>query len=103
MNVIACQKGKGWHHVQLDHVTKLEKTWNYENKEHSVHVFFGTLRDGRNTPVVITNVYIQGAGATRVIDSNCDVWENVFTSTNKDDGNAYYAYLKKHGFCRVDN
>ena len=103
MEIAACQKGKGWHHVQLDNVTQLEKTWNHENEVHSVHAFFGTLRDGRNTPAIIMNVSIQGCGATKIIDENCDIWENVFTSTTKEDGNEYYKYLKKHGFCRVED
>jgi hypothetical protein len=97
-SVIALQKNIGWKHVQLDKVTKLQKSWEYENKEYRVDVYFGKLRDGNFTPVVIMNVYEQGAGTKQVIDDNCDVWENMFTSTTKDEGNEYFKYLRKHGF-----
>lgn len=100
-SVIACQKGIGWKHVQLDKVTKMVKSWNWDNKEYRVDVFFGTLRDGRFTPVVVMNVYEQGAGAKHVVDDNCDVWKNMFTSTTKNEGNEYYKYLLKHGFEKV--
>ena len=97
-NVIALHKNEGWKHVQLDDVTKLQKSWTWNEKEYRVDVFFGRLRDGRFTPVVIMNVYEQGADTRQVVDNNCDVWENIFTSTTKDEGNNYYLYLKKHGF-----
>ena len=99
--VIALQKGKGWSHVQLDDITKMQKGWSWDGKEYRVDVYFGTLRDGRFTPVVIMNVYEQGAGAKEVIDDNCDVWTNVFTSTTKEEGNEFFGYLQKHGFERV--
>lgn len=99
-NIIALTK-TGWSHVQLDDVTSLQKEWNYENKEYRVDVFFGTLRDGKQTKVVIMNVYEQGAGTKQVTDDNCDVWNNMFTSTNKEEGNEYYKYLKKHGFKKI--
>ena len=105
-SVIALQKNVGWSHVQLDEITKLQKSWTEEREgyvaECRVDVFFGRLRDGRFTPVVIMNVYDQGAGAKRVIDDNCDVWTNVFTSTTKDEGNDYFRYLLKHGFKAVE-
>lgn len=101
MSVIALQKNVGWSHVQLDDITKMQKSWRYDNKEYRVDVYFGRLRDGRCTPVVIMNVYEQGAGAKQVIDDNCDVWKNLFTSTTKDEGNDYFLYLKKHGFQKV--
>lgn len=99
--VIALQKGIGWSYVQLDEITKLQKSWNWEGKEYRVDVYFGRLRDGRETPVVIMNVYEQGAGAKQVVDDNCDVWNNMFTSTTADAGNEYFRYLKKHGFKTV--
>ena len=101
MDVIACQKGIGWSHVQLDEITKMRKAWNWEAKEYRVDVFFGRLRDGRSTPVVIMNVYEQGAGAKQVIDNNCDVWQNMFTRTTEADGNEFFRYLRKHGFAVV--
>ena len=64
--------------------------------------YFGKLCDGNETPVVIMNVYNQGCGAKMVIDDNCDVWRNIFTSTNKEEGNGFWEYLKKHGFVRVE-
>ena len=67
-SVIALQKNVGWKHVQLDGVVKLQKSWNYEGEEYRVDVFFGTLRNGNATPVVIMNVYRQGAGTKEVID-----------------------------------
>lgn len=97
-SIIALQKNVGWKHVQLDEVTKMQKSWTWEQKEYRVDVFFGKLRDGSLTPVVIMNVYEQGAGAKNVVDDNCDVWENLFTSTTKDEGNNYFMYLRKHGF-----
>ena len=100
-DVIACTRNAGWTHVQLDEVTKMQKSWKWENKEYRVDVFFGRLRDGGNTPVVIINVYEQGAGAKQVVDDNCDVWKNMFTSTTKDEGNEYYRYLLKHSFKTV--
>lgn len=100
-NVIALQKNVGWKHIQLDDVTKMQKSWNWYGKEYRVDVFFGRLINGHKTPVVIMNVYEQGAGAKQVIDDNCDVWENMFTSTTKDEGNNYFLYLKKHGFAVV--
>lgn len=102
-SVIALQKGIGWKHVQLDEITKLQKSWIYEDKEYRVDVYFGRLRDGRFTPVVIMNVYEQGAGVKQVVDDNCDVWTNVFTSTTKDEGNEYFKYLLKHGFKTITN
>lgn len=92
---------KGWTYVQLRDVTKLQKSWVFEEQEYRVDAYFGKLCNGAATPVVIMNVYTQGAGAKQVIDDNCDVWNNMFTSTNKDEGNEYYKYLKKHGFTRV--
>lgn len=97
-DVIALQKNKGWSHVQLDEVTQLQKSWTWEDKEYRVDVFFGRLRSGKFTPVVVQNVYEQGAGTKRVIDDNCDVWENRFVETDADTGNEYFRYLKKHGF-----
>lgn len=99
-DIIALTK-RGWSHVQLDNVTSLQKEWNYENKEYRVDVFFGTLRDEKQTKVVIMNVYEQGAGTKHVVDNNCDVWNNMFTSTNKEEGNEYFKYLRKHGFKKV--
>jgi len=96
--VVALQKNVGWTHVQLDDITKMQKSWNWEGKEYRVDTYFGTLRDGRFTPVVIMNVYEQGAGTKQVVDDNCDVWQNMFTSTSKDEGNEFFKYLCKHGF-----
>ena len=96
--VIALQKGVGWSYVQLDEITKVQKSWIWEDKEYRVDVYFGKLRDGRFTPVVIMNVYEQGAGTKHVVDDNCDVWKNTFTSTTPDEGNEYFRYLLKHGF-----
>lgn len=100
--VIALQKNVGWKHVQLDDVTKLQKSWTEEydgyTAEIRVDVYFGKLRDGNFTPVVIMNVYEQGAGTKQVIDDNCDVWEDMFTRTSKEEGNEYFKYLRKHGF-----
>lgn len=100
-SVIALQKNIGWSHVQLDEVTKMQKSWEFENKEYRVDVYFGKLRNGSFTPVVIMNVYEQGAGAKYVVDDNCDVWKNMFTSTTETEGNEYYRYLIKHGFKTV--
>lgn len=106
MKVVALQKNTGWKHVQLDDVTKMQKSWTEQRdgytEELRVDVYFGKLRDGKSTPVVIQNVYSQGCGARQVIDDNCDVWENKFTSTTREDGNAYFLYLKKHGFKRAE-
>ena len=99
--VIALRKGIGWTYVQLDDITKLQKEWTWDGKEYRVDVYFGTLRDGSFTPAVVMNVHEQGAGTKQVIDDNCDVWKNIFTSTNKDEGNEYFKYLVKHGFQRV--
>jgi len=97
-SVIALHKNVGWKHVQLDGVTKLQKTWEYESEEYRVDAFFGTLRNGNATPVVIMNTYKQGAGVKEVIDDNCDIWKNIFITTNKNEGNEFFKYLKKHGF-----
>lgn len=97
-SVISCQRGIGWEHVQLDDIKKLQKSWTWEDKEYRVDAYFGRLRNGSSTPVVIMNVYEQGAGAKQVVDDNCDVWQNHFCSTTKDEGNEYYKYLRKHGF-----
>ncbi len=97
-SVVALHRGKGWKAVQLHDVTTLQKEWNWEGEEYRVDVFFGKLFDGGFTPVVIMNVYRQGAGTDNVVDDNCDVWENIFTSTTKDEGNEYFKYLRKHGF-----
>lgn len=97
-DVIALQRNIGWKHVQLDEVTKMQKSWEWQGKEYRVDVYFGKLRNGTFTPVVIMNVYEQGAGTKQVVDDNCDVWNNMFTSTTKDEGNDYYRYLIKHGF-----
>lgn len=91
----------GWTHIQLFEVTKLQKSWTFDGKEYRADAYFGELGDGKHTPVVIMNVYEQGAGAKQIIDDNCDVWKNIFTSTTKEDGNEYFKYLKKHGFIRV--
>ena len=99
--VVTLQKGIGWSHVQLDDITKMQKSWVEEDKEYRVDVYFGRLRDGRFTPVMIMNVYEQGAGAKEVVDDNCDVWKNMFTPTTRDEGNEYFLYLKKHGFRKV--
>lgn len=92
---------KGWKAVQLDNITQLQKSWNWEGEEYRVDVFFGNLRNGNQTPVVIMNVYCQGAGTNEVVDDNCDIWNNIFTTTTKDDGNEFYRYLLKHGFNRI--
>lgn len=91
----------GWTHVQLRDTMKLQKSWEFEGQEYRVDVYFGKLCDGNETPVVIMNVYCQGCGTKMVVDDNCDVWKNMFTSTTKEEGNEYYKYLKKHGFARV--
>lgn len=87
--------------VQLDNIVKMQKSWKYDGKDYKVDAFFGRLRDGSATPVVIMNAYEQGVGVNEVVDDNCDIWANVFTRTTKDEGNAYYKYLLKHGFNRV--
>lgn len=97
-SIICCRKGIGWKHIQLHKVFKLQKTWEYDNKEYRVDAYFGRMCNGSFTPTVIMNVYEQGAGTKCVVDDNCDVWKNMFTSTTQEDGNAFYKYLKKHGF-----
>lgn len=101
-SVIALQKGIGWKHVQLDNVTKLQKSWEWEGKEYRVEAYFGTMRCGGFPPTLVMNVYEQGAGTKQVVDDNCDVWTTMFTTTTKDEGNEYFKYLLKHGFavCR---
>lgn len=99
--VIALVKNEGWTHVQLDNVTKMQKSWTFEGQEYRVDVFFGTLRSGKFTPVIIMNVHCQGCGTKQVVDDNCDVWKNFMASTTKNEGNEYYGYLKKHGFKTV--
>ena len=98
---IALQKN-----IQLDNITKMQKSWTEERDgyvaECRVDVYFGTLRDGRFSPVVIMNVYDQGVGVKQVIDDNCDVWSNMFSGTTKNEGNDYYRYLLKHGFKKVE-
>lgn len=101
MNAVALHKRGGWKGIQLDRATKLQKSWAFEGEEYRVDVYFGRLFDATSTPVVIMNVYRQGAGTKEVIDENCDVWQNLFTSTTEHEGNEYYRYLKKHGFRRV--
>lgn len=98
--IIALTK-RGWTHVQLRDAMKLQKPWEHEGKAYRVDTYFGKLCDGNETPVVIMNVYEQGAGAKVVVDDNCDIWKNIFTSTDKEEGNEYFKYLKKHGFVRV--
>lgn len=100
-NQVIALTHRGWSHVQLRKYMKLQKSWSFEGQEYRVDAYFGKLCDGNETPVVIMNVYNQGCGATEVVDDNCDVWRNVFVSTNKEEGNEYYKYLKKHGFVRV--
>ena len=100
-DITALHKRGGWKTVQLSDVTKMQKSWEWEDMEYRVDVYFGRLLNGSQTPVVIMNVYCQGAGAKQIVDDNCDVWDNFFTSTNKEEGNHYYNYLKKHGFRRV--
>lgn len=92
----------GWKHVQLDGVKKLQKSWTWEGKEFRVDAFFGTMRDGNFSPTLVMNAYEQGAGTKQVVDDNCDVWTNVFTTVSKEFGNEWYKYLRKHGFavCR---
>lgn len=97
-NVIALQKNVGWKHIQLDEVTKMQKSWEWDGKAYRVDVFFGRLINGCKTPVVIMNTYEQGAGAREIVDDNCDIWNNMFTSVTEDEGNEYFKYLKKHGF-----
>lgn len=92
----------GWKYVQLNKVTKMQKSWVWRNEEYRVDVYFGRLCNGNATPVVIQNVSLQGAGTHEVIDDNCDIWENIFTTTTVEEGNAYYKYLLKHGFVKVD-
>lgn len=100
-SIVALQKGAGWKAIQLDKVTKLQKSWKFKGEEYRVDVFFGRLFTASSTPVVIMNAYRQGAGTSEVIDENCDAWKNFFTSTTEHEGNEYYRYLKKHGFRRV--
>ena len=91
----------GWKAVQLDNVIKLEKHWVFEEKGYKAEAFFGTMRNGSFTPTVIMKVYCQGVGTKEIIDDNCDVWKNIFTSTTKEEGNEYFKYLLKHGFKRI--
>lgn len=104
--VIALQKNVGWDHIQMDNITKMQKSWTEQRDgyvaECRVDVFFGTLRDGRFSPAIVMNVYDQGAGTKQVIDDNCDVWGNGFDVVSKNDGNDYYRFLLKHGFKRVE-
>jgi hypothetical protein len=100
-SIIALQKNIGWKHIQMDHVSKLQKKWVCEGKEYRVDAYFGTLRDGRFSPAIVMNVYEQGAGAKMVVDENCDVWKNSFEVVTKIDGNDFYKLLTKHGFGRV--
>lgn len=97
-SVIALQKNIGWKHVQLDGVKKLQKSWEFDNKQYRVDAYFGRLRNGSWTPVVIMNVYEQGAGVKQVVDDNCDIWDNRFLTVSKEFGNEWYKYLLKHGF-----
>lgn len=98
-NKVTALTTKGWTDVQMDGVIKLQKSWTWENEEYRVDAFFGKLRTG--TPAVVQNVYRQGAGTKQVIDDNCDVWENIFAITAKEEGNWYFKYLLKHGFSRA--
>ena len=100
MKVIA--NNGGWKHVQLDDITRMQKSWVWEETEYRVDAYFGKLRDGRFTPVIIVNCYVQGAGANSVVDDNCDIWKTTFTATTKEDGNEFFKYLKKHGFKKVE-
>ena len=106
MAAVIAATSNGWKQVQLDNVVKVQKVWTEEREgylvECKVDAYFGRLRNGSSTPVVIMNVYEQGAGAKQVIDDNCDVWQNHFTSTTKEEGNEFYKYLQKHGFRRVE-
>lgn len=90
---------KGWSHIQLADVVKLQKSWIFEQKEYRVDVYFGKIDA---TPVVIMNVFSQGCGTKEIVDNNCDTWRNVFLSTDKESGNEYFKYLMKHGFGRVE-
>lgn len=87
----------GWNHVQLYNIFKLEKNWKFEGKEYKAEAYFGKLAN--QVPTIIMNVFCQGAGTEQIVDDNCDVWKNMFTSTTKDEGNEFFKYLKKHGFC----
>lgn len=100
-NSVIALTNRGWKHVQLYGVTKMQKSWVYEGIENRVDVYFGRLIGGDGTPVVIMNVYKQGCGTDQVVDDNCDVWNNIYTSMSIEDGNEYYKYLKKHGFVKL--
>ena len=98
-NVMALHRD-GWRATQIFEATKVEKSWEWDGMEYMVEAYFGKLANGKL--VVIMNACCQGCGATEVIDDNCDIWKNFFTSTTKDEGNEYYKYLKKHGFKKVE-
>lgn len=101
-SVVARYPGKGWTNVDIDVIVKLQKSWDEEDGEACrVDVYFGRLLNRGQTPVVIMNVTSQGCGTKYVIDDNCDIWENLFASTSKEEGNEYYKYLKKHGFTKA--
>lgn len=101
-SVVALYPGKGWTNVDIDVIVKLQKSWDEEDGEACrVDVYFGKLLNRTQTPVVIMNVTSQGCGTKYVIDDNCDIWENIFASTSKEEGNEYYKYLKKHGFTKA--
>lgn len=85
-------------YIQLDNVKKLQKSWIWEGKEYRVEAYFGTMRDGKFSPIIVMNVYEQGTGAKQVVDDNCDVWDNRFLTVSKEFGNQWYLYLRKHGF-----
>jgi len=88
-------------HVDIDVIVNLQKSWDEDDGACLVDVYFGKLLNRNQTPVVIMNVTHQGARVNHVIDYNCDIWENIFASTSKEEGNEYYKYLKKHGFRKV--
>ena len=93
---------QGLNHLQLDNVVKMQKSWNYDNDDCKVEAIFGKMRNGRQTPVVVMNVYENGVSVSLVVDDNCDVWESMFATPSKEEGNEYFRYLKKHGFCKVE-
>lgn len=105
MEMAVIANNRGWRHIQLDEVTKMQKSWKEEKDGYTaecrVDVFFGRLRSGKFTPVVIMNCYEQGAGTHQLVDDNCDIWKNMFVETTKEEGNEYFRYLKKHGFEKV--
>ena len=98
--VVALHKGVGWKSIELDVMVRLQKSWDYDGETYRVDVYFGRLTDRERTPVVIMNVYRQGAATREVIDDNFDVWNNLFVTTSTEDGNEFFKYLKKHGFVR---